>query len=263
MRVALALAALTPASAFAAEPAPLPAPAGYTEFYRGPTRVNLAGRTVSADIALSANLASAKSGDLRVALTTDVAGFVAETEADLKAHIAGLSRVCGERWSASDPEIAFPERAMRFRMGLTLEYWTCGWDGKGAPQRVTQDSGVIDVTLAPYVETGMLQARLAAFDIEVTKGLGKYLPLEFAARRALEDQLKKLNQNPKFTRAPDPLYSETFRYESIAAVAETKDRIIITARYRTIGEAQALARIAARMKQEGLTQPQSPTKLPQ
>lgn len=259
MRSVLALAATGLfLSAAAAPSAPAPAyakpPAGMTTFYSGPTKVNLAGRPVVADIALHADMTAAAKGALKVALTTDVTKFVAETQADLKAYIAGRYNDCGERWTSSDPEISFPSNSIRFRMELTIEYWQCGWNGKSPPSRLTRDGGKVDVILAPFVESGKLQARLGDLSIVVTEGLGKYLPLEFLIKRALDGEMKKLNENPKFYRAPNPLYGELFRYESIAAKVDAEKRVLITARYGTNGNAKALDRIAARMKAEGVTQ---------
>lgn len=250
-------------SAFAAPPAkpapaptmaPLPAMPGFTPFYAAPTKVNLAGRPVVADIALSADMAALKKGDLRVDLTTDVTKFVDQTEKDLKAYIAGRVERCGERWSSNQPEIAFPANAIRFRIAIVVEYWQCGLDGKARPARMTRDAGAIDVTLEPYVDQGRLQARLGAFDITVTQGMGKYTPLEFVARRAVEGELKKLNANPKFWRPPQPLFAETLRYDAIRAAVGADKRVVITARYRTIGKETALPRLADRMRKTGVTQ---------
>lgn len=259
MRNALALIGMSLLLCGAAAPQPpLPAyarpPAGMTTFYQGPTKVNLAGRPVVADIALHADMEAAAKGALKIALTTDVTKFVDETESDLKTYIAGRYSECGERWTSSDPDIAFPSNSIRFRMELTVEYWQCGWNGKSPPSRLTRDGGKVDVTLVPYVENGKLQARLGDLSIVVTEGLGKYLPLEFLIKRALDGELKKLNGNPKFYRAPNPLYAELFRYESIAAKVDADKRVLITARYGANGTAKALDRIAARMKTEGVTQ---------
>jgi hypothetical protein len=259
MRSVVILAALGLFLSAAAAPAPKPPayaepPAGMTTFYQGPTKVNLAGRPVVADIALHADIAAAARGALKIALTTDVTKFVDETENDLKAYIAGRTNECGERWTSSEPEIGFPSNSIRFRMELTVEYWQCGWNGKGTPGRLTRDGGKVDVTLVPFVESGKLQARLGDLSIVVTEGLGKYLPLEFLIKRALDGELKKLNANPKFYRAPNPLYAELFRYEGIAAKVDADKRVLITARYGANGTQKALDRVAARMKSEGVTQ---------
>ncbi len=229
-------------------------PAGLTTIYDAPTKVNLAGRPVIADIALHADQQAAKTGSLKLALTTDVTKFVKETETDLKTYIAGRYNDCGERWSSSDPKITFPNNAIRFQMSLTIEYWQCGWNGKGKPGRLTRDGGSVDVTLIPFVEAGKLQARLGALDITVTDGLGKYMPLETLVRSAVNSELKKLNDNPKFYRAPNPLYTEMFRYESMTSKVDAQQRVIITARYFANGKPAAFDRIVAKMKTEGVTQ---------
>lgn len=250
------------ASAAPAAPAPAAAPiaafarppAGLTTFYGGPTKVNLAGRPVIADIALHADMTAAKTGALKIALTTDVTNFVDQTEKDLKEYIAGRYDACGERWSSGEPNISFPNNSIRFTMDLTIEYWQCGFDGKGKPGRMTRDGGNVDVTLVPYVEAGKLQAKLGDLKIVVTSGLGKYLPLESVVRRAAEGEIKKLNENPKFYRAPNPLYAEMFRYQSMAAKVDAQKRVIITARYQAKGDAKVFDRIAAKMKKDGVTQ---------
>lgn len=245
------------AAAPAAKPAPAPTPPAapaYSTFYTGPTKVNLAGRPVIADIALSADMAAAKKGDLKVNLTTDVTKFVDQTEKDLKDYIATRWEKCGERWSSGEPVIQFPNNAIRFQMAVTVEYWQCGLDGKGKPGRMTRDSGAVDVTLIPFVDQGKLQARLGPLDIKVTQGMGKYLPLEFVTKRAIEGELKKLNANPKFYRAPNPLFAEGFRYDGIGARVTKEQRVIITARYRTIGKEDVFPRLAAKMASQGITQ---------
>lgn len=252
-----ALAALAGAAIAAPTATPAAAPAApnpYSTFYTGPTKVNLAGRPVVADIALAADMVAAKKGDLKVNLTTDVTNFVDQTEKDLKEYIASRVERCGERWSSGEPMIGFPNNAIRFQMAVTVEYWQCGLDGKAKPARLTRDSGAVDVTLIPFVDQGKLQARLGPLDIKVTQGMGKYMPLEFVTKRAIEGELKKLNANPKFYRAPNPLYAEGFRYDGIAARVTKEQRVIITARYRAIGKDDAFPRLAAKMAAQGITQ---------
>jgi hypothetical protein len=244
-----------PAAAPAAAPSGYKTPpAGLTTIYDAPTKVNLAGRPVVADIALHADQTAAKTGVLKLALTTDVTKFVDETENDLKNYIAGRYNDCGERWTSGEPQISFPNNAIRFQLAITVEYWQCGWNGKGKPGRMTRDGGSVDVTLIPYVEAGKLQAKLGNLDIVVTDGLGKYMPLEFMVKQAVDGELKKLNNNPKFYRAPNPLFAEMFRYESMAAKVDAQKRVIITARYGANGKAAVFDRIVARMKSEGVTQ---------
>ncbi len=230
------------------------APAGFEAIYDAPTEVNLGGRPVVADIALYADRQAAARGDLRLALVTDVTDFIAETERDLENWIAAHQARCGERWAAGDPLIEFPPGAIRFALELELEVWNCGWDGKGEPGRIAREAGKVDVTLDPYVEDGKLQARLSAFSIGERSGVSKYLPLEFVVRQFLNAELKKLNENRKFYRAPKPLYSEGFSYESIAAKKLATGRVVITARYKAAGSPETLDRVAAKMRDEGVTQ---------
>jgi hypothetical protein len=254
LTVALGSAVAQTAGKPAATPAKPAAAPVYSTFYTGPTKVNLAGRPVVADISLSADMAAAKKGDLKVNLTTDVTKFVDQTEKDLKDYIATRWEKCGERWSSGEPVIQFPNNAIRFQMAVTVEYWQCGIDGKGKPGRMTRDSGSVDVTLIPFVDQGKLQAKLGPLDIKVTQGMGKYMPLEFVTKRAIEGELKKLNANPKFYRAPNPLYAEGFRYDGIGARVTKEQRVIITARYRAIGKEDAFPRLASKMASQGITQ---------
>jgi hypothetical protein len=241
-------------AASVAPPAFAQLPPGFELFYNGPTNVNLAGRPVTADIALYADLPAAKRGDLRIALRTDVTGFIEQTEQDLENWVATHRSDCGERWSAGEPYIGFPAGAIRFRIDIDLEYWTCGLDGKGEPSRLAHESGTVDVTLKPYVADGKLQASVSAFSIDVKTGVTKYLPLEFVVRRMVDAELKKLNQNRKFYRSPNPLFAEGFAYESIAAAKTPEDHVIITAHYKAKGSSDAFKRIAAKMRTDGITQ---------
>ena len=259
----LSVAGAAPAAAPKAAPAAAPkaapsgykiAPAGLSTIYDAPTKVNLAGRPVIADIALHGDMAAAKTGVLKLALTTDVTKFVDETENDLKNYIAGRYNDCGERWTSGEPKITFPNNAIRFELNLTIEYWQCGWNGKGKPGRMTRDGGSVDVTLIPFVAAGKLQAKLGELSIVVTDGLGKYMPLETLVRTAVNNEMKKLNENPKFYRAPNPLYAEMFRYEAMSAKVDAMQRVIITARYGANGKPAAFDRIVAKMKSEGITQ---------
>ena len=249
MRIILILAALfISASAWAQ------APEGYEEFYSAPTGANLGGRPVVADIALYADMAAAANGDLRIALVTDVTKFIEETERDLENWVAARQDRCGERWGAGEPLIDFPPDAIRFALDLELELWNCGWNGKGEPGRLAREAGRIDVTLDAYVQEGKLQTRLISFAIDERAGVSKYLPLEFFAKRIIDGELKKLNQNRKFYRAPQPLFDEGFVYESIKG-DEADGRVWITARYRAGGAPEDLERLAERMTSEGITQP--------
>lgn len=232
-------------------PASAQAPAGYEKIYDAPTKVNLGGRPVIADIEFHERTSG---GKRRLALVTDVTKFVVETETDLKNWIANRRNDCGERWNSGPPRISFADNAIRFAIYLEIEYWTCGWNGKGTPGRVAQETGTVDVTLIPYIEDGKLQARLGAFTLSEQTGISKYLPLEFMVRRALEQELNKLNQNPKFFRAPQPLFDESFVYEDISAAETDDDRIVITALYAADQSQAAIDRILRRLRSEGVTQ---------
>lgn len=235
------------ATAFAA------ASAGYETIYDAPTRVNLGGRPVIANIALSTDRAAAKKGELKLVLTTDVTDFIADTERDLEKWVAAHQDRCGQRWGAGKPYIGFPKGAIRFALDIELEVWNCGWNGKGEPSRLTLDTGKVDVSLIPFAVDGKLQARLGEFKIDNRSGVSKYLPLEFVVRSILEQEIKKLNRNPKFYKAPKPLIEEGFVYESIAGDRNEQGRVIITARYRATGKESTLKRVADRVRAEGIT----------
>ena len=229
-------------------------PAGFEAFYEGPTNVNLGGRPVVADIALYADMKAAERGDLRIALVTDVTPFIEETEQDLKNWVATNQNRCGERWHAGEPYIGFPAGALRLALYIELSVWNCGWNGKADPSRFALEGGKIDLTLNYYVEDGKLQASLGDFSIAEKTGVSKYLPLEFVTRQALLGELKKLNNNPKFYRAPRPLFGEGFVYESIGAVVDENEHVIITARYKGAGAREKLTRIADKTRKDGITQ---------
>ena len=241
-------------SLMAAQPGAAQAPDGFEVFYDEDTNVNLGGRWVVADISLWADPNATANGDLNVALVTDVTKFIEETEQDLENWIAARQDECGERWRAGDPLIAFPPDAIRFALDLEVELWNCGWNGKGKPRRYAREGGTVDVTLEPFVEDGKLQARLEAFSIEDQRGLTKYLPLEFFVRRALTSEIKKLNENRKFYRAPQPLFDAGFTYESIRAEKRDDDHVIITVHYVGNGDGDDLAALAISVREDGITQ---------
>ena len=227
------------------------APAGYEKFYDAPTRVNMGGRPVTAEIALYADMDAASRGKMEIALVTDVTSFIEETERDLENWIATHQQECGERWGAGKPLIGFPRGAVRFALSLEYEYWNCGWNGKGRPWRAIRETGAIDVTIIPAVVDGKLQARLGEFTIDQRSGVNKYLPMEFVTRRIIESELTQLNDNPKFYRAPQPFHNEGFTYRSIEADREN-GRVIITARYAADNEYDALDRIAEALLDDGI-----------
>jgi hypothetical protein len=227
-------------------------PAGYEKIYGEPTNVNLGGRPVVADIALYADRKAAKQSTLKLALVTDVTDFIAQTEKDLETWVAAHQEKCGERWGAGKPFIGFPEGAIRFAVDVELEVWAC--DRNGRPFRLAEEAGRVDVTLVPYVANGKLQARLGDFSVEKRRGVSKYLPLEFVARRVLDGELKKLNENRKFWRPPRPLFDEGFRYEAIGAKRSVEERVVITARYVGEGPEAKLKSLVDRVRKEGLTQ---------
>lgn len=254
MRIALsgALALLT--GCLSAAAAEAQAPAGFEQIYSEPTNVNLGGRWVVADIALYADKEAAKRDDLRLALVTDVTKFIDETENDLKNWIAAHQERCGNRWGAGEPLIEFPNGAIRFALELELEVWNCGWNGKGEPARLAHEAGRVDVTLQPFILGGRLQARLIAFSISERQGYSKYLPLESVTRAVLGNELRKLNENRKFYRAPEPLNSEGFSYRNIEAKVAADGDVVITASYRTQGPAEKLDRLIEKLRKDGLTQ---------
>lgn len=227
------------------------APEGYEKFYDAPTRVNMGGRPVVADIALYGNAPAAPDGQVEIALVTDVTKFIEETERDLENWIATHRQECGERWSAGEPVIGFPKGAIRFALELEYEFWNCGWNGNGRPWRAVRETGNIDVTIIPEVIDGKLQARLGDFSIDQRTGINKYLPLEFVTRRILLSELEKLNENPKFYRAPQPFKDEGFTYRSIEADREN-GRVIITARYVTDGDDQTQERLTKELLENGI-----------
>lgn len=249
-RAFIALAAL----AASLSPASAQAPGGFELFYNGPTDVNLGGRPVVADLALYADRTAAANGNLRIALVVDVTEFITQTEDDLANWVAARQAECGERWGASKPLIEFPPGAIRFAIDLELEVWNCGFDGKGEPGRLAREAGSVDVTLKPYVANGKLQASLGDFSIDNRSGVSKYLPLEFVVRRVLDAELKRLNENPKFWRAPKPFLSEKFSYESIVAKKHADGHVVITAIYKAQGPADAFKRVAEKVRTEGIAQ---------
>ena len=246
LALAAAFAALAPFNLAAAQPW-----LGHKVIYDAPTNVNMGGRPVIADIALHADMNAAAKGVTRVALVTDVTKFIVDVEKDLAKWIAAHQDPCGERWAAGKPTIDFPDGAIRFAVDIDVELWTCGLNGAGEPRRLTREGGDVDVTLLPYVEDGKLQARIGAFKIANRSGVSRYLPLELVVRRLLDDEMAKLNKNPKFYPAPKPFISEGFGYESIRGM-KNDDRTIIVARYRGKGDAGAYPRLAARVKAEGI-----------
>ncbi len=227
------------------------APGGYEKFYDAPTRVNMGGRPVVADIALYVNTPAAPDAQLEIALVTDVTKFIEETERDLENWIATHRQECGERWSAGEPVIGFPKGAIRFALELEYEYWNCGWNGNGNPWRAVRETGNIDVTIIPEIVDGKLQARLGDFSIDQRTGINKYLPLEFVTRRILSSELDKLNENPKFYRTPQPFKDEGFTYRSIEADREN-GRIIITARYIADSDDQIEERLVRKLLENGI-----------
>lgn len=230
------------------------APDGYETFWDEPTRVNLAGRPVLADIALHFHQSKIERDDLDIALTTDVTKFVVETERDLENWINARRERCGERWGAENAEISFPDGNIRFQMKIIFEYYQCGLRGNADPSAIAHESGQIDVVLEPYVENGKLQAQLGKLEINNRKGVSRVLPLEFALKRVVDSELKKLNDNPKFYRAPEPLFSENLVYESINGEVTNDDRIVITAHYVGDGDEAALVRIMRGLREDGVTQ---------
>jgi hypothetical protein len=236
---------LLTANAFAA------APEGHEKIYDAPTRVNMGGRPVTAEIKIFVDREAARQGDLNIALVTDVTKFIEETERDLETWVANHRNDCGERWDAGKPYIGFPTGAIRFALDLEYEYWTCGWNGAGKPRRMARETGGVDVTLIPEITDGKLQARLKSLTLKNRSGVNKYLPLEFVTRRVLESELKNLNDNPKFFRAPQPFHREGFVYDSIEATRENR-RVIITARYRASGDEETLERLTQMLLEDGI-----------
>lgn len=229
-------------------------PVGFAQIYSEPTNVNLGGRWVVADIALYTNPEGFERDDLQLALVTDVTMFIDETENDLKNWIAANRERCGNRWAAGEPLIEFPGGAIRFALELDLEVWNCGWNGKGEPARIAHEAGKVDVTLQPYILGGRLQAQLVAFSISERQGYSKYLPLESVTRAVLNSEIRKLNENRKFYRAPEPLNGEGFSYRNIEAKVGADGEVVITALYRTQGKPEKLDRLVAKLRKEGLTQ---------
>ena len=215
------------------------APQGFTQIYHEPTKANLGGRPVVADIALFVDAAAAKRRDQ-----------------DLKNWVASNQNRCGERWNADTPRISFPSGMIRFALYLEYEVWNCGLRGRGEPGRFAREAGAIDVTLEPYIEEGKLQVRLSELSIDERAGVSQYLPLEFVTRNVLERELAKLNKNKKFYQAPKPLIDEGFSYVSMDAEITSDKRVVITARYQAKGDAATFDRLITAIRRDGITQEQ-------
>lgn len=229
------------------------APEGFTKIYGEPTKANLGGRPVIADIELFASGDNGRQNSADLALVTDVTKFIAETEQDLENWVAARQDRCGERWSASKPKIDFPKGKIRFAIDLEVQVWNCGWNGKGKPRRLALEEGGVDVTLEPFISNGKLQATLGEFSIDARQGVSKYLPLEFVVKRVLSQELKKLNDNRKFYRAPSPLFEEGFVYSSInGRKVDNGNRVIITAIYTS--PRADLDRLVLNLRDTGLRQ---------
>ncbi|MBT8472828.1 MAG: hypothetical protein KJN99_09520 [Marinicaulis sp.] len=226
-------------------------PDGHEEIYNEPTRVNLGGRWVVADIALYAD--APRTNQLHLALVTDVTKFIKETENDLKNWVATNQDRCGNRWGAGEPQISFPGDSIRFVLELELQVWSCGIRRRGEPGMMAREAGKIDVVLDPYIEAGKLQARLRSFKVEERQGISRILPLEFIAKRVIDAELEKLNENPKFYQAPQPLLDSGFRYRSIEAFKDD-DTVMITARFSAIGSTDKFDELVTDVREDGITQ---------
>ena len=106
--------------------------------------------------------------------------------------------------------------------------------------------------LVPAGVDGKLQASLGEFAIDNRSGVSKFLPLEFVLRGVLEQEIRKLNGNPKFYKAPKPFIDEKFGYEKIVGTTRD-DRVVITAHYRAKGKEAALKRVVDRVRSEGIS----------
>ena len=219
--------------------------------------MNLGGRWVVADIALYIDPDAAKYNNLHLALVTDVTKFIEETERDLENWVATHQDRCGNRWEAGAPSILFPSSQIRFVLELELEVWNCGIRGKGKPGLLAREGGRIDVTLDPYIEDGKLQARLESFYVDERQGVSKFLPLEFVAKRMIDSELKNLNENPKFYRAPSPFLEAGFEYHSLNGRKFSDERVVITARYQAKGSFDDLEQMIEQVRADGITQKKS------
>ena len=229
-------------------------PDAFELVYNEPTNVNLGGRPVTADIAYFIDSDGLGDGQIRLALVTDVTAFIQETQDDLKWWVSTNQDRCGQRWSAGEPIISFPDEAIRFQLELALEVYNCGWNRKSDPSRMAREAGAIDVTLSPYVENGRLQSRLEDFSIDQRAGVSKYLPLEFVAKRVIENEIAKLNKNRKFYRAPSPLTEAGLSYEAIYAEKTETGRVVVTAIYKGSGDQSDIEALIEKTETDGITQ---------
>ncbi|MCB2114645.1 MAG: hypothetical protein KDD85_14025 [Parvularculaceae bacterium] len=225
----------------------------YETVYHAPTRVNLGGRPVTADIKLASDRAAAENGYALLVLITDVTDFIADVETDLEKWVAAHQDECGQRWKAGKPVIDFPDGAIRFALDLELDVYHCGWNGKSDPALLTSETGSVSATLTPSAVDGRLQAALSDFSIGNRGGVSKYLPLEFVTRAIIEQEIKKLNENPKFYKAPLPFADEGFGYAGIKGRTNKHGRVIIIAHYSTKGDAAKVARVVERVRAEGIS----------
>ena len=109
------------------------------------------------------------------------------------------------------------------------------------------------MTLVPFIADGKLQARLGSFALSDRKGVSKYLPLQFVVQRILTQELKKLNENRKFYRAPSPFFEQGFVYSSIQGEKfDDGERVVITAIYKA--ENPDLDQLTSALRADGLTQ---------
>ena len=216
-------------------------------FYSAPTKVNMGGLPVVADI----DLFETGAAPVSIALVTDVTKFIEQTEHDLQNFVARRQNQCGERWSTGDPIIEFPQNRIRFKLDLDYQVWNCGLLGRGDPQRIIRETVDLDVTLIPRIEDGKLQAYLGDFSLGERTGVNRYLPIETILRKIVESDLRILNRNAKFYRAPQPFHREGFVYRNIRADIDG-ERVIITADYETSADRSAIARIGQALRDEGI-----------
>ena len=235
------------ASLAAALSAPIASAQEPTLIYSEPTQVNMGGRPVTADIDLYTN----PSDTITVLLVTDITKFIVETQEDLKAFVASRYNRCGERLQTSDPIIEFPADRIRFRLDLDYEVWNCGLLGDSEPRRVIRETIDLDVKLLPQIEDGKLQAYLDSFSLGERTGLNQFLPVETILQKIIESNLRTLNKNPKFYRAPQPFHREGFAYDAIRADLDG-DQVIITATYSADGDAATLDRLTASLRDDGI-----------
>lgn len=178
--------------------------------YEGVADVEIMERSLKAPLIVSAD----NQGDqLAIQMRLGIDGILLAAESFLEKEIE-KNNGCRERWSAWSPNITIiDDNKVSVSIRIRVEKWLCESFIK---TRLARETVTVRAVLSPTLSGGHLSMNVVTFSLSDLSSLAQQFGVEDIARRMFEDQVRDLNDNPKFHTVQERIMAAGYHYKNVS-----------------------------------------------